>query len=223
MTNVNFNVLLYSDGSTQTFNAAVYTANLFNDIPNMKLTVLQIQESHERFMGTEFSWAELRRKYKRMYWENESDLSWSQTYLKPPKDEWFKRIFTMDDDPSEHDARLVSKTNRIFVENSSNINHQILFTNINKADISDTADLILDYSRRNPFNLIILGADGLSMFKGLIFGDLAHKVQVKSPIPVLMIKKLSQKFINNYLSDAKETVTSQMPHIISGHASSIFF
>ncbi|WP_088225019.1 universal stress protein [Desulfosporosinus sp. FKB] len=217
-----FNVLLYSDGSAQSISAAVCAASLINNIPNMKLTILQIRESHERFMGSEFSWSELRRKYKRIYWESESELSWSQTYLKIPEDDWFKQMLNSEEDHRDQYARLVSKTNRIFVENSSQINHQLLFSNIDKSDTSDTADLILNYSKRNSFNLIIMGTHGFSMFKGLIFGGLAHKVQNKSSIPVLLIKKLPQEFISNFLSDTREE-NSQIAHMISGRTGNIFF
>ncbi|KLU65209.1 universal stress protein family protein [Desulfosporosinus acididurans] len=222
MAKSNFNVLLYSDGSRQSISAAVYAASLINNIPNMKLTILQIHESHERFMGSEFSWIELRRKYKRIYWESESELSWSQTYLKIPDDDWFKRMLNSEEDCGDQYARIVSKTNRIFVESSHSIKHQILYSNINKSDISDTADLILNYSSRNSFNLIIIGLQGFSMFNGLIFGGLAHKVQNKSSIPVLLIKKLPQEFISNFLSDTREE-NCPIAHMISGRTSNIFF
>ncbi|OLN27704.1 hypothetical protein DSOL_4423 [Desulfosporosinus metallidurans] len=43
-----------------------------------------------------------------------------------------------------------------------------------------------------------MGTRGLTTLKGLIFGCLAHNVLNRSPIPVLLVKKLPQEFIDNY-------------------------
>ncbi|WP_407309154.1 universal stress protein [Desulfosporosinus sp. SB140] len=218
-----FNVLLYSDGSHQAFSAAVYTATLLRNIPNMHLTILQIQESHEGFMGTEYSWIELRPKYKRYYWGTESAVNWSDTCPPESKVDWFKRMLSSESESKDQYTQILSKTNQIFKENTSNIKHQILCSNVSKTDITDTADMILDYSRKNSFNLIIMGTHGLSTLKGLIFGGLAHKVLNKSAIPVLLIKKLPQDFINSYLSDETFEITSDIPQIIEGRPVNVLF
>ena len=44
MNDFKFNVVLFSDGSHQAFSAAVYTATLLKKIPNMHLTIMQLQE-----------------------------------------------------------------------------------------------------------------------------------------------------------------------------------
>ena len=68
MDNSKFKVLLYSDGSHQAFSAAVYTATLLKKIPNMSLTILQVQESDDHSIEAEYSWLELRPKNTRYYW-----------------------------------------------------------------------------------------------------------------------------------------------------------
>ncbi|MDQ7092390.1 universal stress protein [Desulfosporosinus sp. PR] len=223
MNNSKFKVLLYSDGSHQAFSAAVYTATLLKNIPNMDLTVLQIEESQEGFMGTEYSWIELRPKYKRYYWGTESTARWSDTYPSEPKVEWFKRLLSQESDSKDQYAQILAKTNQIFAENASNIKHQVLFSNVSKTDIADTADMILDYSRKNSFNLIIMGTQGLSALKGLIFGGLAHKVLNKSAIPVLLIKKLPQEFIDAYLSDAMLEIPYDIPQVVNGRSVNVLF
>lgn len=222
MINPKFKVLLYSDGSHQAFSAAVYTATLLNNIPNMHLTILQLKESHEGFMGTEYSWLELRPKYKRFYWGTDSDVCWSDTCPPGPKVDWYKRMLSIEAESRDQYTQILSKTNIIFLENASNIKHQVLCSNISKTDISDTADMILDYSRKNSFNLIIMGTRGLSTLKGLIFGGLAHKVLNKSEIPVLLIKKLPQEFINSFLSDSKLEITG-IPQVINGRTVNVLF
>ncbi|SPF56959.1 Universal stress family protein (fragment) [Candidatus Desulfosporosinus infrequens] len=76
-----------------------------------------------------------------------------------------------------------------------------MYSETSLTEISDTVDMILDYANKNAFNLIVMGTRGLSSLKGLIFGSLAHTVLNRSIIPVLLIKKLPQNFIDDYLSD----------------------
>ena len=68
-----------------------------------------------------------------------------------------------------------------------------------------------------------MGTRGLSSLKGLIFGGLAHKVLNKSAIPVLLIKKLPQEFIDSFLSDSKQEITREIPQVINGNTVNILF
>jgi len=54
--NDKYNVLLYFYDSQQAFNAAVYTATLLKNMPNMHLTVIHTQEGYEDSEITEYSW-----------------------------------------------------------------------------------------------------------------------------------------------------------------------
>jgi Universal stress protein UspA and related nucleotide-binding proteins len=174
-----FNVLLYSDGSHQAFSAAVYTANLFKKIPNMHLTVIQVQESDEGSKGTTSGWID--------------------TWPVSPTSEWMKQVMdVLDAETKQHYHEILAKTNEIFFKRDHKVKHQVLYTTNN---ITNVADAILDYATKNSFNLLINGTRGLSSLNGLIFGSFAHNLLNKANVPVLLIKKLPQDFIDSYLSD----------------------
>lgn len=188
MTGLKFKVLLYSDGSHQAFSAAVYTATLLQNMPNMYLTILHI---HDRDADPEGK-----------------EISWIQTWPVNPTTEWVKHIISdsnMDMELQKEYNAIFFKTNEIFCNKKYNVNHHELFSNTRLSEISDTADLILDYAIRNPYDLIVMGTRGHSNLQGLIFGSLAHIVLTKSIIPVMLIKKLPQEFIDRYLSGTSLT------------------
>jgi len=171
-----FNVLLYSDGSQQAFSAAIYTANLLKSMPNMHLTVVQVQESGDGMAGTEYSWIE--------------------TWPASPTAEWLKRIIDGNDSSAKDlYSEILSITDRIFIERAKDVSHHVIYCN---PSISDTVEALLDYATNNSFKLIVMGTRGLTTLKGLIFGCLAHNVLNTSPIPVLLVKKLPQDFIDSY-------------------------
>ena len=207
MNNSKFKVLLYSDGSHQAFSAAVYTATLLKKMPNMNLTILQVQESDES-EGTEYSWLELRSKYKRYHWgcSSENEYRWIDSWPANPSPEWMNGILNESESSLETQkqyAAILKRTNEIYSKRSNNVKHQALClnTSINeKTSSSETVKMILDYAADNSIELIIMGTRGLSAMKGLIFGSLAHTVLDKSPLPVLLIKKLPQDFIESYLT-----------------------
>jgi len=173
------NVLLYSDGSHQAFSAAVYTADLFKNIPNMHLTVLQVQASDEVSMGTEHDWSD----------------AWPVS----PTSEWLKHVLDEPDmDIQKHYHELLAKTNEILFKKGHNVKQQILYSD---TTMSDTVDVILNYATKNPFSLLIMGTRGVSNINGLVFGSFAHNLLNKATIPVLLIKKLPQDFIASYSSD----------------------
>lgn len=172
-----FNVLLYSDGSHQAFSAAVYTATFFKNMPNMHLTVVQVQDEGS----------------------NEQDYSWIDTWPVSPTSEWMKRVVDgSDEETKKHYHKILMKTNEIFTEREVDISHHVLSS---KTSISETVDALLEYVSQNSFKLIIMGTRGLTAIKGLVFGCLAHNVLNRSPIPVLLVKKLPQTFIDDYLSE----------------------
>jgi nucleotide-binding universal stress UspA family protein len=201
-------VLLYSDGSYQAFSAAVYTATLLKNTPDMELTILQVQETDEGSLGTEYSWVELRPKYKRYHWgcSSSGEYSWIDTWPSNPKEDWMKRVLeTTDMKTRMQYQQILNKTNNIFKSKKQNVNHQVLCSNtsiLESQDISDTVNAIIEFATTNSIELIIMGTRGLSTLNGLIFGSLSHNVLNKSPFPVLLIKKLPQDFIDTFLLES---------------------
>lgn len=204
----NFEVLLFSDGSHQAFSAAVYTATLLKKIPNMSLTILQVHETDKELEGaTEYSWMELRPKYKRYQWgrSEDNDYRWIDSWPAQPNQEWMRGVLNESETSLESQvqyAEILRKTNEIYRANSAKIKHQALYLRVipnEPVRISETAKMILDYVDTNSFNLIIMGMRGYS-FKGLINGSLARTVLEKSPLPILLIKKLPQAYIDRYLA-----------------------
>lgn len=176
MNEAKFNVLLYSDGSHQSFSAAVYTATLFKNIPNMHLTVVQVQESDEGSRAAEYNWKDI----------------WPIS----PTEDWMKLVIDEADVVVKNQYnKILNKTNEIFTKRGLDVSHQVIYSN---PSIADTVDALLEYATKKQIKLIIMGTRGLTTLKGLIFGCLAHSVLNKSNIPVLLIKKLSQEFIDSY-------------------------
>jgi len=178
MSESKFNVLLYSDGSQQSFSAAVYTATLLKNMPNMQLTIVQVQERDEGSMGAEYIWKD--------------------TWPVSPTEEWMKLVIDESDSVVKNQYnKIINKTNEIFTKKGLDISYQVIYCN---PSITETVDALLEYATKKQFMLIVMGTRGLTTLKGLIFGCLAHSVLNKATIPVLLIKKLSQEFIDNYCS-----------------------
>ena len=219
-----FKVLLYSDGSQQSFNAAVYTAILLKNMPNIHLTIAEIKETDSNSGGIEYSWKELRPKFKRFYWGRSmgTDYCWKDSYPLTPDQEWKKRIvenYALEN----YEYRLIrAKTNEIFSE-GLNVKHVLLCSNTNIADKADTAELILDYAKRNSFGLIIMGEKVTHTLNYFKFGDLAHSVQTKSTIPVVLVKKLSPECVDMYLQDRPKAVLLNENHLKKELALSVVF
>jgi hypothetical protein len=211
MVHSKFKVLLYSDGSYQAFSAAVYTATLLKNMPNMKLTIIQVQDSDEGPYGIEYSWKELRPKYKRYYWGRSkgNEYSWIDTWPANPPQDWVKYVLDESLEAKQLYTKILAKTNKIYSMREKNVTFEALCSNTNysdKADIADTVNVIIDYATNNSFELVILGMRGHSALNGLIFGSLSHGVLEKSPIPVLLIKKLPQDFIDAYLLGKRKII-----------------
>ncbi|ODA39278.1 hypothetical protein DSBG_3928 [Desulfosporosinus sp. BG] len=115
-----------------------------------------------------------------------------------PDLDWVKHLMgEADSDKIRQYSEILTKTKEIFLERGHKVNQQVIYSNPN---IPDTVKAILGYASRNAFGLIIMGTRGLTSLKGLIHGSLAHSVLSKSTIPVLLIKKLPQEFIDRYCS-----------------------
>jgi len=200
--NLNFEVLLYSDGSQQALSAAVYAATLFKHMPNMMLTVVQIKECNEGFMGTEYSWKELRTKHKRYYWgcAQGAEPSWIDHWPNGPRTGWLNQVANESDleTNNQHDV-VMRKTRNILMNKGINVKLQILCSNTSISDTADTADLILDYATRNSFGLIIMGEQEPSTLNWFNSGNLPHVVRTKSTIPVVLVKKLTEDFVDTYI------------------------
>ena len=170
MTNSNkVKVLLYSDGSKHSFSAAAYTASLVKSLPNLKVTVVQVQENGEDSMRVDRQIDEM---------DNKSASSLADR---------LKRVINESDstDKSMYNE-ILNKTNGIFFEKGLNVNHQVLYSD---TTISDTVDVILDYATNRSFEFIIMGTRRLTTLKRIFFGCLAQSVLNKSSIPVMLIKK----------------------------------
>ncbi|KUO72277.1 MAG: universal stress protein [Desulfosporosinus sp. BRH_c37] len=171
-------VLLYFDGTKHSFSAAVYAANLFNSIPNMDLTVLNIQENVEGPIERDCNLLQT--------WSTSHHLNWEKQLVEEA-----------DTGQRKQYSELMNKTKIIFTKRGHNVKQKLIYSNNN---ISDTVDAILGYARNYGFEQIIMGTRGLTSLKGLIHGSLAHSLINKSEIPVLLIKKLPQNFVDRYCS-----------------------
>ena len=151
-------------------------------MPNIHLTIVQIHDRNQVPVEDEYNWTD----------------SWPVS----PTSEWMKHVLNdADVKIQEEYYEILTITNTIFFESGYDVNHKELFTNTSLSEISDIADIILDYAKQNSSKLIIMGTRGLSSLKGLVFGTLAHTVLGRSIIPVLLIKKLPQESIDRFLSE----------------------
>ncbi|AET67388.1 universal stress protein UspA-like protein [Desulfosporosinus orientis DSM 765] len=177
MTNSNaLKVLLYADGSPHSLSAAVYAASLFSNLPDMQLTILSVEESVSGAIEREYNLLE----------------TWSSNHSSV----WMGHVMNKEGTQEEAEySEILTVTNKIFARRGYNVNRQIIYANYNIPDITKA---IIDYAAKKHFGLIIMGTRGLSNLKGLIYGSLAHNVLNKSDIPVMLIKKLPQDFIDEY-------------------------
>ncbi|AFQ43683.1 universal stress protein [Desulfosporosinus meridiei] len=172
-------VLLYADGSPHSFSATVYAASLFASLDNMQLTILHIHESVQGSI--------------------EGDYNLLETWSTNPHTDWVEHLINDQDSEKEKEySEILATTNKILSRKGHNVSRQTIYSNFNIPDITEA---IIDYATKKNFELIIMGTRGLNSFKGLIYGSLAHSVLNKSDIPVLLIKKLPQDFIDNYRSE----------------------
>ncbi|EHQ88861.1 universal stress protein [Desulfosporosinus youngiae] len=190
MNDSKFKVLLYFDDSQQAFYAAVHTATLLRNMPNMHLTVVQAQEGCEDSKITEYSWLDTK---DLVNWAMARSNAKGTEYYWPIRanSDWMKRV-TNASNSSVKDKyhEILSKTNEVFSERAEDVSHVMIYCN---SGISDTIEALNDYAAKNSYNLIIMGTRGLNTLKALLFGYLVNN----SPIPMMLVKKLPQAFIKH--------------------------
>lgn len=173
-----FNVLLYSDESPATFFAVVYSAILLMNMPNMNLTVMQLKESDDGSKITVNDWLN----------------AWPINHLQ----NWMKDVWDgIDSNARSTYLDIIDKTNEIFSKRLVDVSHQVRYCNPN---IPDTVDALLEYTTKNSIELIVLGAQEQTTLKDLIFGSFPKTLQNKSSIPVVLVNKLTQDFLDSYRS-----------------------
>jgi len=97
--------------------------------------------------------------------------------------------------PISHESEWINNVLDIFSIRKVDIHHQVIYCNPN---IPDTVDALLEYARKKSIELIVIGTGEFKTLKGLIFGSLAHTLQNKSPLPVLLVKNFSEDFLDSY-------------------------
>lgn len=183
-----FNVLLYFDDSQQAFYAAVYTAILLKNMPNMQLTVVQVQEGCDDSEITEYSWIDTKDLVNWALTRSNAKSVVDHWSLSTTSN-WMKRVFNGANSSEQNKyLEILSKTNEVFSERSGDVRHILIYCN---AGITDTVEALYAYAAKNAFNLIIMGTRGLATLKVLLFGCLVNN----SPIPMMLVKKLPQGFM----------------------------
>ncbi|SDH69219.1 Universal stress protein family protein [Desulfosporosinus hippei DSM 8344] len=152
MSRTRFKVILYLDETEFSRAAAIYSAILMMNMPNMHLTIVRLKESNQSLL-------EIDEKCQNI-WPTTSDVP--QNALD------------------------------VFLARSKDVQQQVLYSNPN---IPDAVTALLAYVNKWAIDLIVMGAGEFSKIKEVIFGSLAYSLQNRSPIPVLLVKELSQDFL----------------------------
>jgi len=186
MNDSKFNVLLYFDDSQQAFYAAVHTAILLKNMPNMHLTVLQAREGCEDSKITEYSWIDTK---DLVNWAMARSNVKGTEYHWPIRSttDWMKRVFDGSNTLDKY-HEILTEANEVFTERAEDVSHVVIYCN---PGISETIEALYDYASKNSYNLIIMGTRGLMTLKVLLFGCLVNN----SPIPMLLVKKLPKGLI----------------------------
>ncbi|MHB8076449.1 universal stress protein [Desulfosporosinus fructosivorans] len=187
MNDAKFNVLLYFDDSQQAFYAAVHTAKLLKNMPNMHLTVVQVRKGCEDSKITEYSWIDTK---DLVNWALEKSNQRENEYWPiSATSDWMKRVCDGSNVSVNHKySEILTETNKLFSDRAKDVSHVVIYCN---SGITDTVEALHDYAAKNAYNLIIMGTRGLTTLKVLLFGCLVNN----SPIPMMLIKKLPQGFI----------------------------
>ncbi len=185
MSDAKFNVLLYFDDSQQAFYAAVHTARLFKNMPNMHLTVVQVRQGCEDSKLTEYSWIDTK---DLVNWALEKSNQKERWPISANSD-WMKRAESNVSVKHKY-SDILNETNELFLDRAKDVSHVVIYCN---PGITDTVEALHDYAAKNAYNLIVMGTRGLATLKVLLFGCLVNN----SPIPMMLIKKLPQSFITH--------------------------
>lgn len=177
MNGLKFNVLLYSNESQHNFFGVIYSAILLMNMPNMHLTVVQLKESNDGSMST-----------------NNYGNHWPIN----PTLNWMKDVMGWSDSTAiSRYHEILTNTNEIFSKRAEDISHQVIYCN---PSIPDAVDALLEYATKRSIALIVMSTQGPTILKDLIFGSLENTLQSRSPIPVLLVKKLPLDFVDSYRS-----------------------
>lgn len=189
MNETKFNVLLYFDDSQQAFYAAVHTAKLLKNMPNMHVTVVQVRKGCEDSKLTEYSWIDTK---DLVNWALEkSNENVNGHWPISATSEWMERVSDGSNVSVKHKyCEILTKTNELFLDRAEDVSHVVIYCN---PGITDTVEALHDYAVKNAYNLIVMGTRGLATLKVLLFGCLVNN----SPIPMMLIKKLPQSFITH--------------------------
>ena len=187
MNDAKFKVLLYFDDSQQAFYAAVHTATLLKNMPNMHLTVVQVQEGCEDSKITEYSWIDTKDLVNWALAKSKvkgTEYPWSMSATS----DWMKHV----SDGSNVSVKnkyneILSETNEVFLQRAQDVSHVVIYSN---SGITDTLEALQDYAAKHAYNLIIMGTRGITTLKVLLFGCLVNN----SPIPMILVKKLPSRF-----------------------------
>jgi len=170
MNSSKFEVLLYSDESQSAFCAVVYAAILLMNMPNMHLTAVSLKESNDGSLISKNDWIN----------------SWPTS----PTSDWMRAVMgRYDSSTNIRYHEILAKTKEIFTKRAVDVCHHVIYCNPN---IPDTVDTLIEFATKNSIDQIVIGTERMTTLKGLIFGSLAHTLQDRSPIPVLLVLKLPQ-------------------------------
>ncbi|AET67387.1 universal stress protein UspA-like protein [Desulfosporosinus orientis DSM 765] len=180
-----FKVLLYFDDSLPGFFAAVHTAAILKNMPNMHLTVVQVQEGCEDSAITEFTWLDTK---DLVNWAiaRSSGKGAEGYWPLSTESEWLKRVSERSHTSLKNEyCEILARTNEIFRERAHDVSHLVIYGN---PGISNTLEALNQYAAKHAYNLIIMGTRGFNTLKVLFFGCLAGC----SPVPMTLVRKLPQ-------------------------------
>ena len=118
MNNSRFNVVFYSDGSQQAFSAAVYAATLMKNMPNMRLTVVQVHEKSGGLLRTEYNWV--------LTWPNDKDSNRMKQVLNQTSDSALKDKY----------HEILTKTDKIFSEKGMKVTNEVIYSSVVNQEIT---------------------------------------------------------------------------------------
>lgn len=140
--------------------------------------------------------------YSAMLLMNMPNMHLTVVQLKESNDglstDWLKNVIVESDSASENrNVEILNTVNDIFSQRATDVRHRVVYCN---PSIPDAVDALLEYAAKKLIELIVMGTKKSTTLKDLIFGSLPHTLQCRSPIPVLLVKKLPQNFLDSYRS-----------------------
>jgi nucleotide-binding universal stress UspA family protein len=90
--------------------------------------------------------------------------------------------------PITYDKKYLIKAAREFMETAKKRAAQNGIVFVGKTAIGNESSEIVDFSTKNKFDIIVIGARGLGSVKEVFLGSVSNAVVHKSKIPVLVVK-----------------------------------